>query len=139
MTFASTIAGLFALVLLSLGSVSSAQSWQIPRGALNEASPFSPTPAFLARGKRLYASHCAKCHGPEGKGDGPDKTNDVAHRPADLTNAFRAGLNPDGVMFYKIWNGRAQPMMPAFKTRLTRSDVWAIVEYVKTLRKLSGG
>jgi len=37
-------------------------------------------------------------------------------------------------MFYKIWNGRQQPTMPAFKNRLSKDDVWAIVEYVKSLR-----
>jgi mono/diheme cytochrome c family protein len=62
-------------------------------------------------------------------------TNDLAHRPADLTSAFRAQFNPDGVVFYRIWNGRTQPTMPAFRAKLSRSDVWAVVEYVKTLRK----
>jgi mono/diheme cytochrome c family protein len=139
MTFTPAVAGLFALVLTWLGSVAYAQGWQIPRGALTEASPLSPVPAVLAKGKTLYVAHCAKCHGLKGKGDGPDKTNDLAHRPADLTDAFRARLNPDGVLFYKIWNGRAQPTMPALKTKLTRNDVWAIVEYVKTLRESPGG
>jgi mono/diheme cytochrome c family protein len=39
------------------------------------------------------------------------------------------------VLFYKIWNGRTQPTMPAFKGQLTRDEVWAVVAYVKTLRK----
>jgi mono/diheme cytochrome c family protein len=138
MAITSAVAGLFSLVLPSLGSVAYVQGWQIPQAALTEASPFSPTRTVLAKGKTLYVTHCAKCHGPEGKGDGPDKTNDLAHRPADLTDAFRADLNPDGVLFYKIWNGRAQPTMPAFRTKLTRNDVWVVVEYVKTLRKLAG-
>jgi hypothetical protein len=46
-----------------------------------------------------------------------------------------AARNPDGVMFYRIWNGRAKPKMPAMKADLTRTDVWTIVQYVKTLRK----
>jgi mono/diheme cytochrome c family protein len=29
--------------------------------------------------------------------------------------------------------------MPAFKAQLTRDEVWAIVEYVKTLRKAPAG
>ena len=56
-------------------------------------------------------------------------------RPADLTLAARASANPDGVLFYKVWNGRSRPKMPAFKSQLTKDDVWAVVEYVKTLRK----
>jgi len=46
-----------------------------------------------------------------------------------------AARNPDGVMFYKIWNGRANPKMPAMKTDITRADVWTLIHYVKTLRK----
>jgi mono/diheme cytochrome c family protein len=139
MTFSTPRVPFFALALLSLSSAANAQGWQIPPGASRETSPLSPTPAVVTSGKALYIAHCAKCHGLEGRGDGPDKTNDLAHRPADLTNAFRATLNPDGVMFYKIWNGRSQPTMPAFKDRLTRDDVWAVVEYVKMFRKSAVG
>jgi len=32
-------------------------------------------------------------------------------------------INPDGVLFYKIWNGRTQPTMPAYKDRLSKDDV----------------
>jgi mono/diheme cytochrome c family protein len=131
-------AGVSALVLLCLGSLAHAQGWEIPRSASTERSPLSPTPAVLEKGRALYASHCAKCHGPAGKGDGPDATNDLAHRPADLTDTFRARFNPDGVLFYRIWNGRTQPTMPAFKTKLTRNDVWTVIEYVKSLRKAPG-
>lgn len=124
-----------ALVLNSLESPAYAQSWEIPRNATTVKSPLSASPTVLRNGRTLYVSKCAKCHGPEGKGDGPDTTNDAAHRPADLTSGFRASLNPDGVLFYKIWNGRTQPTMPAFKGQLTRDEVWAVVAYVKTLRK----
>jgi hypothetical protein len=31
----------------------------------------TPNPALMARGRAVYASTCATCHGPEGKGDGP--------------------------------------------------------------------
>jgi mono/diheme cytochrome c family protein len=115
-----------ALVLLWLASPAYAQGWEVPRNASTEKSPLSLTPTVLKNGRALYVSKCAKCHGPQGKGDGPDTTNDLAHRPADLTSAFRASLNPDGVLFYKIWNGRKQPTMPAFKAQLTRDQVWAL-------------
>jgi mono/diheme cytochrome c family protein len=108
-----------SLVLLSLASLAYAQRWEIPRGAPAEKSPLSPSAAVLKRGK----AH------------GPDKTNDLAHPAADLTRGFRAQMNPDGVLFYKIWNGRIQPTMPAYKDTLSRDEVWAIVEYIKTLRK----
>ena len=64
-----------------------------------------------------------------------DPTAIAATPPADLTLAARAAANPDGIVFYKIWNGRSRPTMPAFKSQMTRDQVWTLVEYVKTLRK----
>jgi len=107
--------------------------WQIPENAREEKSPLQPTPAVLKKGKSLYDGKCAKCHGPQGKGDGPD--GDKQHPPADLTDESRAVRNPDGIIFYKVWNGRKEPKMPAFKSELTRDEVWAVVEYVKSLRQ----
>jgi hypothetical protein len=69
----------------------------------------------------------------DGSGHGPEADPD--HPPADLTDARRASRNPDGVMFYKIWNGRAKPKMPPMKTDISRIDVWRVIHYVKTLRK----
>lgn len=106
--------------------------WQIPLNARDEQNPLPVTPALLRKGKAQYEGHCQRCHGPRGKGDGPD--GDAEHKPADLSDASRASRNADGVMFYKIWNGRKDPKMPAFKSELTKDDVWAIVAYAKTLR-----
>ena len=108
-------------------------SWQIPDGAVTERNPVPISPAVLARGQGLYRSKCQGCHGLRGRGDGPDA--DPHHAPGDLTDATRASLNPDGVMFYKLWNGRAKPKMPAMKTDIARIDVWTVIHYVKTLRR----
>jgi len=55
----------------------------------------------------------------------------------DLTQPKRAARNPDGVVFYKIYNGRAKPKMPAQKNDLTKDQIWQIVSYVQTLREKS--
>jgi mono/diheme cytochrome c family protein len=107
--------------------------WRIPESAATEQSPVPASPETIARGKQLYQSKCQRCHGPDGTGRGPDA--DPAHRPADLTDGRRASRNPDGVMFYKIWNGRAKPKMPAMKSDVSVTDAWMIVQYIKTLRK----
>jgi mono/diheme cytochrome c family protein len=106
--------------------------WQIPPGAAAEPNPIEPTPAALAKGKDLFKSKCQRCHGATGRGNGPDA--DLDHPPGDLTDAKRASRNPDGVMFYKVWNGRPKPKMPAFKTEISKTDVWTVIQYVKTLR-----
>ena len=109
--------------------------WHIPAGAVSETNPLAPGDALLKKGRDVYEHHCATCHGHQGKGDGP--SGDEEHPPADLTDPARADANPDGVVFYKLWNGRKSPRMPAFKSRLTKEEAWAVVAYVKTLRAVS--
>jgi len=107
--------------------------WTIPAGAPKEKNPLPAGDATVAAGKALFAKNCTRCHGTEGKGDGPD----ADHHHADhmnLTRAAGAAQNPDGVVFHKVWNGRTNPKMPAFKEKLTREQAWAIVAYVQTLR-----
>jgi mono/diheme cytochrome c family protein len=107
--------------------------WTIPPGAADEKSPLKVDDTVVANGKKLFASKCQRCHGASGKGDGPD--GDPAHgEDMNLTVAARAARNPDGVVFYKIWNGRQSPKMPVFSEELSKEQVWALVAYVQTLR-----
>jgi mono/diheme cytochrome c family protein len=106
--------------------------WAIPEGAKDEKNPLTVTPAVVAQGKALFTKNCQRCHGPEGKGDGPQA--DVDTPPADLSDNFRAALNADGVMFYRISGGHP-PQMPAFKAILKPDEIWQVVAYAKTLRK----
>ena len=132
---AKTATAALGFVVL-LGALASAQyaGWTIPEGGKDEKSPLKSSGDVLKKGKSLFASNCQRCHGPEGKGNGPDSNpNSPA---ADLTDEFRTELNPEGVLYYKIWNGHP-PQMPAFKSRLTKDDAWALVEYLKSIRKLS--
>jgi len=129
----SVVARLVACLLCVLSVLVSAQSktWTLPDGAANEKSPLTASPEVVKKGESLYKSNCAGCHGPKGLGDGPnvDKKN-RKERPANLT----LSRNPEGVMFYKIWNGRKDPDMPAFKSRMTKDEVWEVVAYAISLR-----
>jgi mono/diheme cytochrome c family protein len=117
----------------STASIAESDGWQIPDAAATERNPVPSDSAVLARGQAIYRSKCQGCHGVNGTGDGPYR--DANHPPANLSDAHRASRNPDGVMFYKIWNGRSNPRMPAMKTDLSRADVWAVIHFVKTLRR----
>lgn len=108
------------------------EGWQIPEGAEHERNPVPVDAATIASGQRLYRSKCQRCHGLDGTGSGPEADPD--HAPGNLTDASRAARNPDGVIFYKIWNGRTRPKMPAMKAELDRIEVWTVIQYVKTLR-----
>jgi mono/diheme cytochrome c family protein len=110
--------------------------WVLPPDAAAEKNPLTGDANAVASGKELFKKNCQKCHGPGGKGDGPDAEPD-SMQDMDLTNAKRATRNPDGVVFYKAWNGRAKPKMPAVKNELTKDQLWQIVSYVQTLREKS--
>lgn len=127
-TFTAPMAAVF---VASFCVVASAQyaGWTIPEGGKDEKSPLKVNDNVLKKGKSLFTTNCQKCHGPLGKGDGPDSKD-----AADLTDEFRIELNPDGVLYYKIMNGHP-PEMPAFKSKLTKDDAWTLVEFVKSLRK----
>ena len=113
----------FASVLMFGAMLVHAQSnWQIPAAAKTEKSPLKPTPDVLKKGKGIFTSRCQKCHGPLGKGDGPDA--DSKNKPADLT-ASNADANPDGVLYYKVANGQP-PKMPAFKGLMSRDEIWTV-------------
>ena len=110
-----------------------AGGWTLPPTAATEKNPLTISDAVLAAGKRLYVSKCQRCHGPQGKGDGPD--GEPEHQDdMDLTVASRAAKNPDGTVFYKSWNGRSSPKMPPASEDLSKEQLWAIVAYVQTLR-----
>lgn len=108
--------------------------WVLPDNAKDDKSPLTMSDAVLAGGKKLYEAKCQRCHGKTGKGDGPDAEL-KNQADMDLTPAAGAAKNPDGVVFWKIWNGRETPKMPALKDDSTKEQVWAIVAYSQTLRK----
>jgi mono/diheme cytochrome c family protein len=107
--------------------------WTLPPNAEQEKNPMADNPQAVTEGKQLFTENCQHCHGPGGKGDGPDADPDF-QEDMDLTVAGRAARNPDGVVFYKAWNGRAKPKMPKFSEKISKDDLWKIVTYVQTLR-----
>jgi len=116
------------------GRATSSSGWQLPPDADAKKSPLTVDDKVLAAGKAVFKDKCTKCHGPSGVGDGPDADPDYAE-DMDLTNPKRADRNPEGVMFYKVSNGRRRPKMPAFKEELTEQQIWSVVAYAQTLRK----
>jgi len=133
----AVVVWLLAFVMVGRADVGAAQGrgggWNIPATARTETSPLKVDDTVIASGKKLFSSKCQRCHGASGKGDGPD--GDPAHADdMNLTNPARATPNPDGVVFYKIWNGRSSPKMPTFSEEISKEQAWAIVAYVQTLR-----
>jgi DMSO reductase family type II enzyme heme b subunit len=114
--------------LVSSGSIVAALSW---------AEAATPEPDAAA-GQAAYRQSCARCHGAEGKGDGPDAVR-LYPKPRDLTSGvfkFRStasGTAPtDEDLFQTITNGLPSAGMPDWK-HLDESVRWQLVAYVKGL------
>lgn len=108
--------------------------WQLPPDAGEKKNPYPVDDRVLATGRAVFKDKCARCHGPGGLGDGADADPDARER-MDLTNPERAAGNSDGVVFYKVWNGRRRPKMPAFSGEIPEEQAWAVVAYVQSIRK----
>ena len=126
-----------ALTLVCAVAAQAQDGWTIPQAAASEKSPFAASREEAAKkGKSVFQRNCQRCHGPEGKGNGPEA--DPKAPPANLAQV--KADETDGVLFYKVWNGheptaKAMGKMPAFKTRITKEEAWQAVEYVRTLHK----
>ena len=116
------------------GQQKSTSGWTLPPDAADTKSPLTVDDKVLAVGKKVFTDKCQKCHGQKGLGDGPDADPDHAEE-MNLTNPKRADRNSDGVVFYKVMNGRRSPKMPAFKDELSKEQIWSVVAYAQSLRK----
>jgi mono/diheme cytochrome c family protein len=85
------------------------------------------------RGYLIFQAHCAVCHGPQGKGDGPS-AEALIPRPRDFTDPkVQASLTKDGVMD-AILNGKPGTQMAAWKGKLSVEDAHKVMRYILSLR-----
>ncbi len=89
--------------------------------------------ADLAKGEKIFKLMCAKCHGPTGRGDGP-QAEDLDTKPMDYTDKARMAKFTDDQLRGTIIDGKAP--MPSFKKKLKPSDVEDVLAYI--LKKLAG-
>ena len=87
--------------------------------------------ASIAAGQALFSTHCVSCHGPQGKGDGPIGVT-LNPQPADLSQHAIPGVHADAQLFEWITNGFPGSRMPAFRTALSDTDRWHLVNFIRT-------
>jgi high-affinity iron transporter len=78
----------------------------------------------VARGSALFATHCAACHGPQGRGDGP-LAKGMEPSPSDFHDAQRPALRSIHGLFNTISLGVAGTPMRAFR-ELSQNERWAL-------------
>jgi copper transport protein len=86
----------------------------------------------IGAGQVLFSTHCALCHGQTGKGDGPVGVT-LNPRPADLTQHAVVGIHTDAQLFEWITNGFPGSRMPAFKSALSDTERWHLVNFIRSL------
>lgn len=113
-------------VLLTMGR------WNPPERANQLKNPLASTAETVAAGAQTYKDHCVTCHGVKGDGQG-ERAEKLNVAPADLRNAEAIGKESDGMVFWKISEGHRP--MPAYKSKLSETERWELVDYVRTLGK----
>lgn len=107
------------------------EPWPVPDAYKTKVNPLKGNAESVATGKTLYNQHCKSCHGAKGKGDGP-KASQLDTECGDFSKAaFQS--QTDGSIFYKTYQGRKD--MPSYKTKIPdANDIWAIVNFIRTLK-----
>lgn len=104
-------------------------NWAAPARASAKKNPIPADAASIGRGKAVYTAECFTCHGPSGKGDGPQAAQ-LEKNPGNLTKL--QGQSP-GALFWKVSEGKKP--MPTFSTKLSEQQRWDVVNYIQTLGK----
>ena len=110
---------------------SMAEKWLSPAPSAAKKNPIAPTQNSVAAGQKIYSKTCTMCHGKGGDADGPAVIELNIH-PARLSNP-QLVTESDGALFWKITTGKKP--MPAYGKRLSETDRWNLVNYVRTLPK----
>ena len=95
-------------------------------------STVTPTQDNIAAGQKIYAGHCASCHGKSGLGDG-EAGKSLTPSPALLAFLIQRPISVDSYLLWTISEGGKQfnTAMPAFKETLSKEDIWKVVAYMR--------
>lgn len=129
------LSGCVLVVLLSVHPAEQAHAdslsdkWLSPPASAAKKNPVASTHESIAAGQKVYTKTCAMCHGKTGDADGPAVIELNIH-PAKLSDP-QVATESDGALFWKITTGKKP--MPAYGKRLSETDRWNLVNYVRTL------
>jgi mono/diheme cytochrome c family protein len=96
------------------------------------ANPTTSSAQSLQQGRQSYTGSCSQCHGTAGHTQGA--FGQTSFPPAtDLSGRSASNLS-DGQMFVVIKNGLGFTPMPAFSTQYSDTQIWNIVNFVRSLQ-----
>ena len=93
-------------------------------------NPIRFTEASVDRGKKVFKTQCALCHGEKGDGKGDLATEMKLNLP-DLTKPDLLSGRTDGELFAIVATGKDP--MPSQKGRMPEQQLWNLVNYLRAL------
>ena len=117
-----------AIILMALSlvvfSTATDNSWinRVSERDRQKVNPFSGQAMAIAAGGKVFADHCAPCHGADALGQGKRPSL----RTPEVQNAS------DGEIFWILRNGYMRRGMPSWSA-LPEQTRWQIIAYVKSL------
>lgn len=96
-----------------------------------DKKPYTPSndPRLVAEGSAIYAKHCLQCHGVLGKGDGP-VAKKYGVKAASISDSSKNLTNH--TLFVQVAEGRGD--MPQWVDVLTEEEIWALTQYIHSLK-----
>lgn len=104
------------------------------RGAPKGPNPAALTDANLLAGVRLYAAHCAFCHGAADAA--PSRAARGLYFKAPQLAKYGVEDDEEGETYWKIAHGLRMTGMPAFRGTLTEEQLWQVTLFLKNMDSL---
>jgi len=111
-----------------------------PQPIVDTTNAPTTTPDTVAKGKQWYVdAECFKCHGNLGVGDGPSAKdlkdeNGRPIKPRDLTQGIYRGGGERTDIYTRLVTGMDGTPMPSYGEVIEGPDMWALTDYVLSLR-----
>ncbi len=124
-----------------LGYSSPSERWQPNPKQFADLSwpPGADLPENTPLGESVYARHCAVCHGPGGRGNGPAAPS-LIPRPRDFTlgqfkyKSTATGQPPTDLdLIAVVSKGLPASAMPYWEDVLSKKEILSVVRFIKTL------
>lgn len=110
--------------------------------ALVVFGPLTPATAQAVDAQQLFRFYCAQCHGLEGKGDGPNVSENFPVDPRNFTETKEMEKLSDADIKNVVMDGgpsaSKSPMMPPWGKTLSGEEVDALVQYLRQLCQCKG-